>query len=117
MKPSLLIENILYWNRKFHIYVGLFLLFFILFYSLSGLLLNHSQLKFASFWNERKESEIILPVYIPANLDNSALIKHFMKQLNISGEVSNVKTTPESISFRAGKPGINHEIRVDLKKV
>jgi hypothetical protein len=116
MKLSLLIDNILYWNRKFHIYVGLVLLLFILFYSLSGLLLNHSQLKFASFWNERKVSEKILPVKIPANLDSSALIKHFMKQLNIAGEVNNVKITQESINFRAGKPGINHEIRVDLKK-
>lgn len=115
MKPSLIIENIISRNRKLHIYIGLFLVLFILFFSLSGLLLNHSQWEFASFWKERKETEIITPVTIPINLDSTALLQHFMKQLNISGEINNVKLTSESISFRIMKPGINQDIHVDLK--
>jgi hypothetical protein len=115
MKIPLLIENIIYWNRKFHIYIGLFLLLFILFFSLSGLLLNHSQWEFASFWRERKETEIITPVTIPVNLDSTALLQHFMRQLNISGEISNVKLTSASISFRVVKPGTNQDIHVDFK--
>jgi hypothetical protein len=115
MNPLILIENIIYWNRKFHIYIGLFLLLFILFFSLSGLILNHSQWRFASFWKERKETEIITPVTIPVTLDRTALLQDFMKQLNISGEISNVKLTSVSISFRVVKPGINQDILVDFK--
>jgi len=109
------IDNIIYWNRKFHIYVGLFLLLFILFFSLSGLLLNHSQWKFASFWNERNETEIITPLTIPINLDSVPLLHNIMKQLNISGELSNVSITPASINFRVMKPGNIQDIHIDIR--
>jgi hypothetical protein len=115
MKTISSIKNILSWNRKFHIYIGLFLLLFIWLFSLSGLLLNHSQWKFASFWDQRKESEIITPVNIPASLDSSALILTIMDQLNLSGEISNVKITPVSVDFRVIIPGTIREIHVDLK--
>lgn len=109
------IDNIIYWNRKFHIYIGLFLLLFILFFSLSGLLLNHSQWKFASFWKERHETEIIIPLTIPVNLDSISLLHNFMKQLDISGEISNVNLTPDSINFRVVKPGTIQDIHIDFK--
>jgi len=108
-------ENIIYWNRKFHIYIGLFLLLFILFFSLSGLLLNHSQWEFASFWKERDETEIITPLTIPINLDSVSLLHNFMKQLKISGEISNVSLTPASIDFRVAKPGTIQDIHIDFK--
>lgn len=114
MKTSTLFENIIYWNRKFHIYAGLFLILFILFFSFSGLLLNHSEWKFASFWKERKETEIIIPVTIPVNPDTAALLQHFMKQLNITGEINNVKLTPGNINFRVVKPGTSEDIHIDL---
>ena len=109
------IINIIYWNRKFHIYIGLFLLLFILFFSLSGLLLNHSQWKFASFWKERNETEIITPLIIPINVDSVFMIPYIMKQLNLSGEISNVSLTPDSINFRVMKPGTNQDIHIDFK--
>jgi hypothetical protein len=115
MNNPLSIDNIVYWNRKLHIYVGLFLLLFILFFSLSGLLLNHSQWEFTSFWKERKETEIITPVIIPINMDSVSLLHNFMKQLNISGEISNVSITPSFINFRVAKPGTIHDIHVDFK--
>lgn len=116
MKILAFIDSLIYWNRKLHIYIGLFLTLYILFFSLSGLLLNHSQWKFAGFWKERKETEIITPVLIPVNPDSSALPQQFMRQLNITGEISNVKITSEGISFRVVKPGTNRDIRVDFKK-
>lgn len=115
MKSVSLIKNIFIWNRKFHIYAGLFLLLFIWLFSFSGLLLNHSQWKFASFWDQRKESEIISPAIIPATADSSSLILAFMDQLKISGEVSNIKLTPETVDFRVMVPGINRDIHVDFK--
>lgn len=115
MNKSFSIENIINLNRKFHIYAGLFLIFFILFFSLSGLLLNHSQWKFASFWNERKVTKISTPVTMPLNRDSVSLLHSFIKQLNISGEISNVSLTPDSIDFRVMKPGTIQDIHIDFK--
>jgi hypothetical protein len=115
MRSGLLFGNLFKWNRKLHIYAGLLLLFYIMFFSCSGLLLNHSQWEFASFWKERKESETVTQITIPEIRDTGELIRDCMKLLSISGEVGNVKSTPEKISFRAGKPGLMHDISIDLK--
>jgi hypothetical protein len=115
LNKSFSINNIINLNRKFHIYAGLFLLLFILFFSLSGLVLNHSQWKFASFWNERKVTEIIAPLTMPINRDSASLLHNFMKQLDISGEISNVSLTPDSIDFRVMKPGTIWDIHIDFK--
>ena len=115
MKSPSSAENIIFWNRRIHIYIGLFLFFFILLFSVSGLLLNHSQWKFASFWKERKETKTVTRVTIPSNRDSASLIQHLMKQLNMAGEISNVQLTPESIYFRVAKPGLIREINVDFK--
>jgi hypothetical protein len=118
MKPASLSENILYLNRKFHIYIGLFLLLFIWLFSFSGLILNHANWKFTNFWDKRKESEIMIPVNMPATPDSSSLILNFMDQLNLSGEISNVKVTPTSIDFRVTKPGVIRDNHIDfLNKV
>lgn len=37
------------WNRKIHIYLGLYFLFFLGLFSISGLVLNHPQWAFAQF--------------------------------------------------------------------
>lgn len=115
MKASLIIEKIIHWNLKFHIYIGLFLLLSIMFFSITGLMLNHSQWKFTSFWKERKESKFITPVIIPVNLDSASILQYYMKQLKISGEISNVKMTPDSLNFRVLKPGTINDIHVDYK--
>ena len=115
MKSLISSENLSSWNRKLHIYVGLFLLFFILLFSFSGLLLNHGQWKFASFWKERKESEKVIRIAFPSPRDSSALIGYLMKELNITGEISEVRSTAESLSFRVSRPGIIRNINADLK--
>jgi hypothetical protein len=111
MKPGS--NDLYFWSRKFHIHLGLFLLFFIWLFSLSGLLLNHgSKWKFAGFWDERKEKTTLTAVQIDPDLDSSALIKNIITQLKISGEISGVYMTPDSIDFRVSVPG--HEINLHL---
>ena len=44
------------WNRKLHYYLGLYFLFFLWLFALSGLLLNHSSWTFAQFWPNRQVS-------------------------------------------------------------
>ncbi|MDA0747822.1 MAG: hypothetical protein O2954_14970, partial [bacterium] len=44
------------WNRKLHMYAGLYFLFFLWLFSFSGLMLNHSEWEFAQFWPRRVET-------------------------------------------------------------
>lgn len=107
---------IYFWSRKFHIHLGLFLILFIWLFSISGLLLNHGdKWKFASFWKERKEKTSIIPVLIYANADSASMINNIMQQLNISGEVSEVRLNGDSLNFRVSRPGHERNIHVDFK--
>jgi hypothetical protein len=116
MKQVSFFRYILSRNRKFHIYAGLLLLLFIWLFSLSGLLLNHSQWKFAGFWEQRKQSEKITPVYLPSIPDSIETILNIMHQLNISGEISNLKSDQGSLDFRVMKPGNIRDVHIDLIK-
>lgn len=115
MEYSNLRRTIESWNQKLHMYVGLFLLLFIWLFSLSGLLLNHSQWEFASFWEEREEKEHKYKVNIPASADSAAVMASIMEQLDITGEVSNVNISAKSLDFRVSKPGRIKNITVDLE--
>lgn len=104
-----------FWNRKFHIHIGLFLLLFIWLFSLSGLLLNHHW-EFASFWEQRKQSESVTDMTLPAKFDSAALLHTVVEKLGISGEVTNVKFSADAVDFRVTSPGKGREIHVDLAK-
>jgi len=112
----MLIKNITYNNRRLHIHIGLFLVFFILLFSISGLLLNHNDWKFASFWEERDLNKSVTPIDIPPGLDSMQIIKNMLFQLKISGEVNNVKLTDDSIDFSISYPGHVNNIHADFKK-
>ena len=95
-------------------HLGLVLLFFIWLFSLSGLILNHGNWKFASFWEERNESktEFTLPLYA---LDQPDIENQVLKLLAIKGEVQQVKRTPGVVEFSIQSPGIAREVHIDLR--
>ena len=100
-------------NRKLHIHLGLLTLIFIWLFSLSGLVLNHGEWKFASFWEEREESKIdfIAP---PDMLKNPAPEKDLMEFLKLSGELQVTNRTLERLEFRVHSPGFINDVHVDL---
>ena len=76
------------WNRKAHYYFGLYLLFFLWLFALSGLLLNHSSWKFAQFFPNRKISKFDRPIQSVALASDLEHAKVVMRQLGINGEIS-----------------------------
>jgi hypothetical protein len=50
---------------------------------------------------------------MPAIRDSSALPQKLMEQLNISGEVSNIRLSHAGIGFRVTRPGTVQEISMD----
>lgn len=116
MKIKKEFKTINFWSRKVHVHFGLFLLLFIWLFSFSGLLLNHGRWKFASFWDERNEKISVVPIHAIADLDSTAMLKNIMQQLKITGEISDVWMTADSVDFRVTIPGHVRNLHVDLKK-
>jgi hypothetical protein len=100
-------------TRRLHIHLGLLLLLFVWLFSLSGLLLNHGSWKFASFWDQRRESKIDIAVPLSAltDPDPEARVMEFLK---ISGEVQQQKRTAETLEFRVQSPGIVTDVSINL---
>jgi len=100
------------WIRKLHSYSGLYFLFFLWLFSLTGLLLNHSKWEFAQFWPQRVESTVTVP--IGEARDATAL----MRQLGLRGEVDRIKpaAAPDNLSFRVTRPGRIVDVTADLQR-
>jgi len=107
------IRKFLILNRKTHIYFGLFILLFIWLFAVSGLLINHGEWKFASFFEQREEhkTDFILPVSMLTN--NPDLVSQVNDKLKISGEVDNLKITSGNIDFRVYSPGKVRDIHIN----
>jgi hypothetical protein len=116
MNSQKLFKDFSFWNRKTHIHLGLFLLLFMWLFSFSGLLLNHGEWKIASFWEQRKETETVTFIHIPESRDSITLLKSIRSQVNIAGEVNNVKLWPDSLHFSISRPGQARNLRIDLRK-
>lgn len=109
-------KGLLKWNLKIHIYIGMFLLFFIWLFGFSGLLLNHHW-EFASFWEERKEISYEETIQISEEREQFMLANEIKGKLNLNGSISNPSFTNDSIllNFTISKPGTRFDIQANLE--
>lgn len=106
------------WNRKVHYYLGLYLLLFVWLFAFSGLLLNHSNWKFAEFWGNRKEATYERPIAVPVPGNDLVQANDLMRQLEISGEIEWTATRKDDsrLDFRVSRPGHIFEIKADFQQ-
>jgi hypothetical protein len=108
------------WNRKLHFYAGLFLLFFLWLFALSGLLLNHPTWRFAESWTNRKErtdeKEMTAPA--PEVKGDLAQAREIMRQLGIEGEIlwTTTRTDANQFEFQVRRPGHFFFIKADFAR-
>lgn len=104
------------WTRKIHNYLGLYFLFFIWLFALSGLLLNHSKWPMGQFWNERVEKTSERAISPPSSTGDVAMALELMTQLSITGEVGETRRSPqgERLDFQVVRPGQNFRVEVRL---
>jgi hypothetical protein len=105
------------WNRKYHYYVGLYLLFFLWLFALTGLLLNHSW-NFAQFFPNRKVSNWERAVKPLAPASDLGQAQDLMRQLGLRGEITwnAARTDPSRLDFTASRPGSIYQVQADLKR-
>lgn len=111
-------KNSALWNRRLHYFLGLYFLFFIWLFALTGLLLNHGSWTFAEFWPNRKVSTFEQSIRAPAATGGALEdARDIMGQLDVSGEIQWLTTKPDStqLEFRVTKPGLQLEIKADFK--
>ena len=109
-------KKIKIWNRKLHFYVGLYTLLFLWLFAVSGLILNHTNWRFAQFWPDRKESSSDRSIEAPRDAGRLARAKDLMQQLNISGEIDWPDSQPEPghLEFRLTRPGRWIDVKADM---
>ncbi len=99
------------WNRKIHIYLGLYMLFFLWLFSVSGLLLNHVQDWFS---HQRPAVEELTRAIEPPTADeNAGKAVELMKQLGWSGEIVLGPSLPRDGHFYFRILELDHLIFVD----
>jgi hypothetical protein len=105
------------WNRKLHCYVGLYLLFFIWLFSFTGLLLNHSQWRFAEFWTNRRQSRQEHQIQPPSGGNDLRQARALMHQLGIVGEVewTTTRADQNQFEFRISRPGLICDVKADFQ--
>lgn len=99
------------WNRKIHIYIGLFFLLFLWLFSITGFLLNHPQW-FAGM-PERSKREV--RVQIPAGVDDKDKALALMAQLGLDGEYLESRQREGHFLFRVLRPSRREFVDVDLE--
>jgi len=111
--PSLPLWKV--WNRKLHIYLGLYFLVFLWLFAISGLLLNHGW-RFTEFWNQRRQTKTEHVVQSPRVADDLGRARDLMRQLNLAGEIEWTTTRPaaDRFSFRVVRPGRIVDVTADL---
>jgi uncharacterized protein len=97
------------WNRKLHFYSGLFLMFFLWLFTLTGLLLNHPQWTFHEHWKNRKETnyERAIKPLAPEAAGDLAQAQDIMQQLGIRGDIlwTTTRADPGLLEFQVRRPG------------
>ena len=101
------------WNRKLHYYLGLYFLFFLWLFSLTGLMLNH-QPWFTHLY-DRAETRLQLSIGTPTGDTMLEQTRDVMQQLGLEGEIDWPAAQPAwHIDFTVSRPNGAAQVRVDL---
>ena len=101
------------WNRRLHYYLGLYFLFFLWLFSLTGLMLNHQQ--WFSDLYDRAESKHQLSIETPLGDTLLEQTRDVMRQLGLQGEIDWPASQPVwHIDFNVSRPNGAAQVRVDL---
>lgn len=106
------------WNRRLHYYLGLYFLFFLWLFSLTGLLLNHPLWRFTQYWPDRKETSFEKRLQPHGPLSHPDRAREIMRELGLAGEIDwpAQKQAPGRLDFAVNRPGLLHRVSADLVK-
>jgi len=104
------------WNRKAHFYLGLYFLFFLWLFSLTGLMLNHGTWPISLAANGRVESRSERSIAPPAGGTPLEQAQDVMRQLNLVGEIDFPRQQTGWLLFSTSRPADSNQVRVNLEQ-
>jgi len=109
-------DRLIKWNRKVHIYLGLFLLLFIWLFGISGVLLNHHW-EFANSWEKRKVASYDKVIELSSERDKHVLVHEILNKLDLNGNIINLRYSADSanLNFLVVRPGIRYDLQATLE--
>lgn len=106
------IDAITKWNRKIHMYLGLYMLLFLWIFSISGLFMNHPDW----FKHQGQRSAQEQPVQMPDATSNTEKAQSLMQQLDLTGEIIfRGKQKSGQFTFIAMRPNQRVFVNVNLQ--
>lgn len=110
------VDVFLVWNRRFHYYLGLYLLFFSWLFAFTGLLLNHPRWQFAQFWPNRVQTTTERQFQVPVATTDVERARDLIQQFGIAGEIQFPTVPPPGapFAFQVSRPGLVIEVKADL---
>ena len=100
------------WNRKLHIYIGLFMLLFLWLFSVSGLFMNHPKW----FHGKMERTPEDRAVVFEGDMDPVTRAHDLKAQLGLDGEILlRAQRNPEKFFFMVLRPNHRFGVSVDLK--
>lgn len=104
------------WNRKLHYYLGLYFLFFLWLFLLTGLALNHGQWAWVQATAQRTETRSEQTVRVAASATDLARARDVAGQLALVGEVELPAGAQAEgrFDFSVARPRDSSQVRVDL---
>ncbi len=106
------------WNRRLHYFIGLFLVFFLWLFAVTGLILNHPTWSFSESWSKRADTNSDHPIAAlgPKLQGDLAQAREIMRQLGIQGEIlwTTPRTNSNPFEFQVRRPGHFYFIKADL---
>jgi hypothetical protein len=103
------------WNRKLHFYLGLYFLFFLWLFSLTGLMLNHGTWQVSTAANERRETRYERALPAPAGSSDLERARDVMRQLDLAGEIDLPSQPQGRLQFTVSRPSGSTQVRLDLQ--
>ena len=101
------------WNRKSHYYLGLYFLFFLWLFLLTGLMLNHG--RWFAIANQRVETKYERAIDVPTEAADVDRARDLVRQLKLTGKLDlPTSQQPGRFEFNLGRPKDANQVRVDL---
>jgi len=106
----------LFWNRRIHYYLGLYLLFFTWLFVFTALLLNHPRWQFAQFWPNRVQTTTEHQIQTPVGGSDVERARDLMKQLGLDGEIQWPAQQSGPFAFQVSRPGLVVDVKTDVEQ-
>src|SRR5262245_6858244 len=105
------------WNRRLHYYLGLYFLFFLWLFSLTGLLLNHPRWSLSRIPND-PNPEYERSIEPPAGRTDPVRASDVARQLRLKGEIDwpQPPPAPGRLDFNIAYPRRAAQVKVDLAR-